>query len=359
MVFASTRTQTSPNGKEPEIATDRLWWHDDLLEAHFPEPEVLIDGILLAGTAANWHGPAGVGKTWAALEAARAIAGGLPWLGKFETVRKRVLVIDQESNLGKLQERLAMLNASRPLPRGSPLGSVVTSGLFVDDDPVDPLGGFAKLRGYIEQASPDVVVLDSFTRAHRSDENSAGSMADVNLRIRWLMDEFGIAVILIDHANKMGALGGAADPSTRLRGSTEKLAFVDSALFFERSKSNPGSIAVTTVKSRWMESPQPFTIELRRDDRGLSLAYGGERSDDETSSPGEILTWIHSIKHETGSEDTATVSAIAGAMGLAESTTRRHLNKLEKAGLVCRRQRPKPPGANGRPPDCYDVRSPK
>jgi AAA domain len=349
----SARTSTSPNGKTAESVVDRIWSHDDFLAAHLPEPEVLIDGCLVAGTAANWHGAAGVGKTWAALEAARSIAGGWPWLGKFETTQRRVLIVDQESHPAKLQERVAALNACRPLPRGAPFHLIVTSGLYVDDDLGDPLGGFARLRAYVEQVAPDLLILDSFTRAHRSEENSSGAMADVNLRFRLLMDEFGIAVALIDHANKMGMIGGAADPTTRLRGSTEKLAFVDAALFFERSRTNPELIGVTPVKSRWVEAPKPFAVELQRDGNGLRLTYVGTSSSEQASRPSEIVAAIVEIQKNHGA-DAATKEAIAAYLGVSASTVRRYLTILKDGDLLIERKTTGS-GGRGRPENCYDV----
>lgn len=354
MAFANTRTQTSANGVASEAVTDRVWGHDEFLGAHLPEPDVLIEGILVAGTAANWHGPGGVGKTWAALEAARAIAGGWPWLGKFATKQARVLVIDQESHPAKLQDRLAQLNRLRALPTGSGFSLVVTSGLYIDDDPDDPLGGYARIRAYIEQSAPDVVYFDSFTRMHRGDENSAGSMADINLRFRWLMDQYGVAIQLIDHANKLGSLGGASDPASRLRGSSEKLAFVDSALFFERRREDNGLMSITPVKSRWVQEPEPFAAELQMEGGGIRLAFAGERSRDDASRPGEVVSAILAIATNHSPEQ-ATTDVIASYLEVSEPTARRHVRKLVAAGLLGERKRAGTPGMRGRKMNYYEV----
>ncbi len=339
--------------------TDRVFDHDAFLAEEFPQPIPLIEGILGSGTANNWSGAPGVGKTWAALSAARAIAGGTPWLGQFPTTRGRVLIVDQESIESGLQSRLRMLNRTAPLPPGSPLFLKVTTGLYVDDDPDDPTSGYSRLSAMLGMYRPDLLILDSFTRFHRANENDAGAVADVNQRFRNLIDSHGCALILIDHTRKPSPLATNDDPGARLRGSGEKLAFVDTALAFEKAKAEPGTLIVTPTKGRWFKMPEPFSVRLEVDEDGETarLVHAGDVSRDENAIPGAIMGAIHDLKAQAGA-DAATVATISAYLDQSESTTRKHLKKLEDAKLVYRRKRPKQPGENWRPSDCYDVGNP-
>ena len=345
---------------EDLAGADRVFDHAAFLAETFPQPAPLIAGILGSGTANNWSGAPGVGKTWAALTAARAIAGGTPWLEHFATTPGRVLIVDQESNPAGLQARLKMLDRVAPLPADAPLFLRVTSGLHVDDDPADPAGGYARLAAMLELHRPDLLILDSFTRFHRVNENDAGAVADVNQRFRALIDDHRCALILIDHTRKPSPLATNDDPGARLRGSGEKLAFVDFALAFEKAKAEPGTLIVTGTKGRWMPAPEPFSVRLEVDEvEGTArLVHAGDVSRDENATPGLILGAIQDIKAQAG-PDGATVATISGYLGHSESTIRKHLKKLEAVKLVCPRKRPKLPGANGRPPDCYDVGTPE
>lgn len=350
------------NGRATAADLDALagvYEHAAFLAADLPQPAQLIAGILGAGTANNWSGAPGVGKTWAALTAARAIAGGTDWLGHFATVRGRVLIVDQESHAAGLQARLRMLDRVAPLPVDAPLFLNVTSGLYVDTDVDDPNGGYWRLGAMLDTYAPDVVFLDSFTRFHRVNENDAGAVADVNGRFRQLVTDRGCALVLIDHSRKPSPLGTADDHGARLRGSGEKLAFVDTALAFEKAKTEPGTLIVTPTKGRWFQMPEPFSVRLEVDEvEGTArLTHAGDVSRDENATPGQIIEAIHALKAELG-PDGATVTTIRGWLGLSESTIRKNLKKLEPAGLVYPRKRPKAAGSNGRPPDCYDVGNP-
>ncbi len=146
--------------------------------------------------------------------AARSVASGRAFLGHFPTVQAPVLVVDQESHLAKLQERLRMLDRADPLPRDTPLDLVVTAGLYLDD-----AAGHAQLDAWLRQYQPAVVFLDSFTRFHRAEENSSGGMADVHASLRQLGQAHGTAFVLLDHTRKRGLNN---EPEERLRGSGEK-----------------------------------------------------------------------------------------------------------------------------------------
>ena len=332
----------------------RTYRHDAFLAAHFEAPAPLIEGVLEAGTANNWGGPPGVGKTWLALEAARAVASGRPWLGQFPTQQAAVLVVDQEGHKAGMQERARLLNLADPLPADVPFFLTVASGLAVDD----PSGGYARLDALLGKFAPGLLILDSFTRFHRANENDAGELADVNASLRQLMQEHGCALVLIDHTRKRSPLQVKDDPANRLRGSNEKMAFVDGALVADKSKTTPNGLVVTPTKHRYGPLQDPFAVELQTDDESgaIRLAYTGHVSQEESSRPGDVLDAIHAIKGDAG-EGKATVQAIAAWMGVSDSSAGRYLKRLEQAGLVVRRQRPKQLGAKGRPPDYFDVPS--
>lgn len=172
--------------------------------------------LINQGEIVSLSGPAGVGKSLMALDAARSISGCQRYLGHFPTERGSVLVIDQESNPARLQGRLRDMQKGRSIPPRAPLRFIVTTGVHVDED------GLSRIDGWLRERAPVLLVIDSFVRFHRKDENSSRDMADVGNGLRRLVDRHGCGILLLDHVGK------AADVAieNRLRGSGEKRALV-------------------------------------------------------------------------------------------------------------------------------------
>lgn len=337
-------------------AGERVWSLGEFVDADFPKPDFLIEGLLLEQAVHSWHGPAGAGKTWLALEAALSIAGGRDFLGHFCTGAhpRRVLIIDQESHPGQLADRLRQLLIDDPcavIAREN-IGIVVPAGLTVDSDLDDPSSGYNILRGFIEAHKPELIILDSFTRIHAGSENDAGSMADVNARIRTLRDEFGCAVLIIDHVTKIPAESAGSNPGVRLRGSSEKLAAIDAGMLIERGID--GIVCDPSSKARYTEALPPFTVDLITTDRGgLALRYGAEKKKEDASTTRDVMMAIHELEAQTNREG-ATAVELAGYLGISRATVDRHCTKLVKASLVVSVSRP-PGQKGGKPARAYTV----
>lgn len=343
VAVADLRPITTLNG-HAAAGQPRVWPIHDLLAADLPVPEPLIAGILDAESANNWGGPSGTGKTWFALDAALSIATGRDWLGRFPVEQAPVLIIDQENHLARLQERLRLLTRAQPVPPQTPLWLATRHGLYLDDP-----AGYAWLDAQLRQYQPVVVVLDSFTRFHRGQENDSGHMADVNATIRQLMQDHGVAVVLLDHTRKRGPNN---DPEERLRGSNEKRAFVDAALDLEASKDPQPVVTVTQTKRRYGPPLAPFAVRLEVDTAAhmARLVYQGESTKDRGARQHDVIAAIRAIQDQAG-PDAADVNAIAGWLDIGPSTARRHADRLGEAGLVITRT----VRTAGRPKQIYDV----
>lgn len=212
-----------------------------------------IEGVLPAQGVGILAGPAGYGKSWALLDLAIATALGEKWLGQFPARPGRVLYIDEESSeelLGIRVRKLLAFRAGRP----ESLDIHFCVGQSVSlSDPV----GIARLRTLLSELRPTLIIVDSFIRVHRAEENSASDMAAVSGVIRELVREFNCAFFFADHQRKAGA--GETSLDTMLRGSTEKAAFVDS--LFSMKKTSVGLI-VEHSKSRFAEPVATFVLQI-------------------------------------------------------------------------------------------------
>jgi hypothetical protein len=212
-----------------------------------------VEGVLPCQGVGILAGPAGYGKSWALLDLAIATTLGERWLGHFPTVLGRVLYIDEESSEELLGIRIRKLLAFRAgRPESLDLHFCVGQSVSLSD-----LAGVARLRALLADLRPQLVVIDSFIRIHRAEENSASDMAAVSAVIRELVRDFDCAFCFADHQRKAGA--GETSLDTMLRGSTEKAAFVDSLLSMKKTAVG---LIVEHSKSRFAEPVSTFVLQI-------------------------------------------------------------------------------------------------
>jgi hypothetical protein len=199
-----------------------------------PAPQWLLDGLVAKGDVTLLTGPPGVGKSWFTMGLTTAVTEGRSeFLGQKVLGQGRVLYVDQENPNDVIYHRLRQLGLGATGHRE--LRYLWNQGIRIDRNPDD----------FLEEAldfSPELIILDSLTRLHTQDENSAGAMSTLfNEGIQPLARETGAAVLLIHHTNKSGGE----------RGSIDIVASVDAALKTEGfGEENPGKFLLKTTKSR-------------------------------------------------------------------------------------------------------------
>src|SRR4051812_14637687 len=100
---------------------------------HFPDTTPVIERLIDQGAGAILAGAPGVGKTWAELTMSRATASGETFVCHFPTSPGPVLIVDEESNIRRLQERLRMMEAAKPIGN-VPIYFVVAEGIRLDTE---------------------------------------------------------------------------------------------------------------------------------------------------------------------------------------------------------------------------------
>lgn len=192
------------------------------LKAPLPDFDFLVDGLMLKGEIVMLTGDPGVGKSWLAEDLAVAMAEGRDnWLGQKLLHHGRVLYIDQENPLVTARQRLVKLGLT---DEGIPnLHYLWFQGVRFDSDP----------DRFLEHAAlwqPDLVVVDSLSRVHFKNENSAEDMNPIlNASVYPLARELGATVMVIHHIPKEGkgprgssAIQAAMDLTLEVREQTTK-----------------------------------------------------------------------------------------------------------------------------------------
>jgi hypothetical protein len=171
------------------------------LTAPLPKYDFLVENLILRGEIVMNTGEPGVGKSWLAQDLAVAIASGRPtWLGNKLFVPpegSHVMYVDQENPLVTARNRLNKLGLS-PEDAKRNMHYLWFQGVRLDSEP-------ERLIEHAELWEPELIVLDSFSRVHFKNENSAEDMNPViNAGIYPLARELGATVIVIHHLPKEG-----------------------------------------------------------------------------------------------------------------------------------------------------------
>jgi hypothetical protein len=180
-----------------------------------PEPEWLIDGVLIQGSLVVLYGGPGTFKSFVALSMAGCISAGLQWQER-ETHQGTVIYVAAEGvgDLGVRVKAFRVANDLDSLPGVSYVLEPVN--LFTDKA---SRGDADALAGQIGDLDPGLVIFDTLARSMAGgDENFAKDINSVIASADRLRHITGATVMLIHHAGHdpkrergSSALKGAAD----------------------------------------------------------------------------------------------------------------------------------------------------
>ena len=228
-------------------------------------------------------------KSFLALDLAVAVASGMPCLRRFPVSRAgRVLLFAAEDALHIVRRRLEGIAAAAGVALADLDIQVITSPVLRLDLDADR----RNLAETVARLQPRLLILDPFVRLHRIDENASGEVAPLLAYLRELQRRHGMAVLVVHHAKK----GGAVRAGQALRGSSEFHAWGDSNLYLRRD----GDELSLVIEHRAAPSPKPLTIELAQRGEALALEVADRREPADptpTSLDDRILAALANADH--------------------------------------------------------------
>ena len=225
-------------------------------------------------------------KSFLALDLAVAVASGMPCLRRFPVSRAgRVLLFAAEDALHIVRRRLEGIAAAAGVALADLDIQVITSPVLRLDLDADR----RNLAETVARLQPRLLILDPFVRLHRIDENASGEVAPLLAYLRELQRRHGMAVLVVHHAKK----GGAVRAGQALRGSSEFHAWGDSNLYLRRD----GDDLSLAIEHRAAPSPKPLAIELAQRGEALALEVA-DRREPVTPTPSSLDERILAILAE-------------------------------------------------------------
>ena len=288
----------------------------DLYRANLRSPSWAIDQLIPEGLSVV-ASPPKVGKSYFVLQAAIAVARGVPFLGQ-RTTKGPVLLLSLEDTEIRLRKRLVQVIPDlRDIPENL---DMMTEFPRLDQEGLATLDDEIKRNGY------RLVIIDTWGKTKPVGQTKRGENVyetDVRLvsEVKKIADRYETSIILVHHLKK----GGSREPDwlESLSGSMGLSATVDGLLAIERDRK-----AVLGILKR--------TGRDLEDDEDIGLKWlqpgwefnGDAREMMQSAARKEILSSIARAK------EPVTPKYVVLDTGGKDSTIRVHLMNMKNAGLV-------------------------
>lgn len=235
------------------------------------EQNWLLQGVLVANGLNLLVGEPGAGKTWEALDASIAISTtGSAW-GR-QSQPGGVLYFGADNMRDDLVRRMNRLCRARGIRPPSDAFILDLSPLDLSD-PSDVL----MLEREIREHRPRLVVLDAMARYLGDlDENSNADIGRLMAELRRISNDSEVAFLLIHHLRKVSTSLSAERLGDRIRGASDILAAVDSALVMTKKGNGPSMARnLVHVKCRGSSEVEPISMSIEdTENGGVALVYG-------------------------------------------------------------------------------------
>lgn len=218
-----------------ETADVPLYYKSLDLTKPAPPTDWLVRNFLAQGDRSVWGGEPEVGKSWLLMDLAVAVATGRgQFLGKEVMHSGRVLYIDEENPEDVARQRLERLG----LPKDNTnIRFLHQQGVRLDKHP----------ERIIDEAvawAPVLIAVDSLSRVHTGDENSAAHIVQLfNDGFNPMAHETGASLVILHHVNKSDSTSAFG----RLRGSSDIVGVIDQGYDIAKSGQH---IHIKSFKSR-------------------------------------------------------------------------------------------------------------
>jgi hypothetical protein len=247
---------------------------------------MLIEGVLPVGALGFLFGESGGGKSFVMVDAACSISTGEPWLGRNTPDEGGLVIYVAAEGANGLRIRKRGWEQERGTQAKNML--ILPEAVMMDDKMqvgrlINCIKTVCKRRN---NSHPNLIILDTFARSMRGDENSNTDAAAFIRGCESVRHAFGCAVVAVHHS-------GHKDKG-RMRGASANHAAADCVIKLEPK--DTGVVKLTCAKSKDIEPFDPIELKMEK----IALK-GINRAD------GEPISTL--VVRETSSSDRVVLTA--------------------------------------------------
>lgn len=241
-------------------------------------PAMQIESFLTVGGVMGITSYPGVGKTWLAMEIARAIASGKPFLGRYKTMRGGVLFVGSDSSEYDYARQYTRLTAHEPDASETyePIRFLIQSTfMFEDRDEIRRLIRTHQTfkwgperdteDGPVREGGFHTIIFDTLSRLTRANQNDNTEMEEVFRNIRWLAEATDAAIILLHHNSKKSEFNDGSD----WRGAMSQIGALDSWVQLSPHRKDKHLVGVQFKKFRGI-TPDDFSYKMNVTDSEIA-----------------------------------------------------------------------------------------
>ena len=229
----------------------------------------ILEGLLHKEEFLLLSATAKTGKTYLALELAKSVITGEPFLGEIGTTKGVVLYFETELKKSFLVDRFKKM-----------LGNIsdedaINLKICKKSIKIDSEEGQLALAKAINQYKPDLVILDPFYRLHSKNEDKSQEITPILNTIKSYAQTYNVAFFVIHHEGKKGESNGN-QTSHRPRGSS---AFADVPdVIISMTRDSDKKACKLSIENRNFKGSQ-LLIKLKDDCSGWTVVSKSESDD--------------------------------------------------------------------------------
>jgi len=227
----------------------------EMLSSQDPEIVPVVSDIGERGLLTFLFSAPGGFKTWLAMETARCVATGRPFLGLFPCAKAPVVVLDGENHPRKVRERLQALESGAPLPSDAEeIIFVPPQGLALERQ-----AHRKAVRALLETVRPGLAIVDTIGSLTCTDLTSQEKVAAWLPEVRVWAIQLEICFLVLAHIPK--DVSGLPD-LRHLFGSVSLGGAADYAFATQDLETQPPSFRLACRKAKWGESKTDLHVTL-------------------------------------------------------------------------------------------------